>query len=76
MKKFEIGKTYTTRSACDHNCVLKYTITARTASTVTATDERGQSARFRISKKYSEYRDAETFLPWGAYSMAPMISAE
>ncbi len=76
MKKFEIGKTYTTRSACNSECILKYTITARTAATVTATDNHGESAKFRISKKYSEYRNAETFLPWGAYSMAPMITAE
>lgn len=76
MKKFEIGKTYTTRSACNHDCVITYTITARTASTVTAIDNHGESKKFRISKKFSEYRNAETFLPWGSYSMCPMISAE
>ena len=76
MKKFEIGRTYSTRSICNNECVITYTITARTATTVTATDNHGETARFRISKKHSQYRDAETFLPWGAYSMAPMISAE
>lgn len=75
MKKFEIGKTYMTRSACDSNCKIAYTITSRTAATVTATDENGKTAKFRISKKLSEYRNAETFLPWGNYSMCPMISA-
>ncbi len=76
MKKFEIGKTYSTRSICNNECVIAYTITGRTAATVTATNNKGETARFRISKKHSEYRNAETFLPWGAYSMAPMISAE
>ena len=76
MKKFEIGRTYSTRSICNNECVITSTITARTAATVTATDNHGETARFRISKKHSQYRDAETFLPWGAYSMAPMISAE
>lgn len=76
MKKFEIGKTYTTCSIGDTNCIISYTVNARTAQTVTATDKFGKTSKFRISKKISEYRDAETFLPWGNYSMCPMISAE
>lgn len=76
MKTFEIGKTYETRSACNHECVFKFTIAARTAATVTAVDDHGEFKKYRISKKYSTYRDAETFLPFGEYSMCPMISAE
>ena len=38
MRKFEVGKTYSMRSACDHNCVWTYTVTARTAQTITITD--------------------------------------
>lgn len=75
MKKFEVGKKYTTRSVCDYDCIFEYTITARTNSTVTAVDKFGKVAKYRISKKYSEFRDAETFLPMGNYSMCPMISA-
>lgn len=75
MNKFEIGKTYETRSACNHECIFSFTITARTASTVTAVDKFGETKRYRISKKFSEYRNAETFLPFGNYSMCPMISA-
>ena len=37
---------------------------------------RAQGRAFRINKKTSEYRNAETFYPLGQYSMAPMISAE
>lgn len=74
MKKFEIGKTYTMRSACDHECVWSYTVTARTASTVTLTDGK-ETIKCRISKKFSEYRNAETVLPLGNYSMCPMLSA-
>lgn len=76
MKQFEIGKTYSTSSICDSNCIWSYTITERTACTVTATDKFGETRTFRISKKHSEYRNAETFLPEGSYSMCPMISAE
>ena len=75
MKKFEIGRTYTTRSACDSNCIISITVTARTTATITVS-ENGEIKKLRINKKCSEYRNAETVLPWGQYSMAPMISAE
>lgn len=76
MKTFEIGKTYETRSACNSECVWTFTITSRTAATVTAVDDHGETKKFRISKKFSTFRNAETFLPFGEYSMCPMISAE
>lgn len=75
MKQFEIGKTYETRSACDNNCKWLFTITNRTASTVTAVDDKGNERKYRISKKFSTFRNAETFLPFRNYSMCPMISA-
>lgn len=74
MKKFEIGETYSMRSICDHNCVWSYTVTARTAQTVTISDGK-EVKRCRISKMYSEYRNTETIFPLGQYSMAPMFSA-
>jgi len=70
MKKFEAGKTYTTRSICDHDCVISVTIEKRTAKTVTAT-VRGESKTFRVA----EYDGAEFIKPWGSYSMAPIINA-
>ena len=74
MKTFEIGKTYSMRSACDHECVWTYTVIARTASTITITDGK-ETKTCRINKKISEYRNAETILPLGKYSMCPMLSA-
>lgn len=76
MKEFQIGTTYSTRSICDHNCIISLTVTARTASTITALDNHGETKRYKIAKKLSTYRNAETVYPWGQYSMAPMISAE
>lgn len=76
MKTFEIGKTYSTTSICNSDCVWSYTITARTASTVTAVNKYGEEKRYKIIKKLSEYRNAETILPEGRYSMCPTISAE
>lgn len=74
MKKFEVGKQYSMRSICNHDCVWTYTVTARTAQTITITDGK-ETKKCRISKKYSEYRGAETVLPLGQYSMCPMLSA-
>ena len=76
MKQFEIGKTYTTRSLCNHDCIISITVTDRTAATLTVTNDCGEVQKLRIVKKLSEIRNAETVLPWGRYSMAPMISAE
>lgn len=75
MKKFEIGNTYSMRSACDHECVWTYTVTERTAQTITISDGK-VSKKCRISKDVSEYRNAETVYPLGKYSMCPMLSAD
>ena len=75
MKKFEIGQQYSMRSACDHNCVWTYTVTARTTQTVTITDGK-EVKRCRINKKVSEWRGAESVYPLGQYSMAPSLSAD
>lgn len=75
MKKFEIGTTYSMRSACDHDCMWTYTVTARTAQTITLTDGKA-TQKCRISKIASEFRGAETIYPLGQYSMAPSLSAD
>lgn len=71
MKRFEIGKTYSTRSACDHNCIFSGTVVKRTEKTVTFDlDGRG-----RKTCRVSEYDGAESVLPFGRYSMAPIFRA-
>ena len=67
--KFEIGKTYMTRSPCDHDCIITLTVAKRTAKSITTTE--GQ--RFMICTRYSA--DEKVF-PWGKYSMCPSLSAE
>lgn len=74
MRKFEVGKQYKMKSVCDSNCIWSYTVTARTAQTITLTDG-DKTFKLRIIKKTSEYRGAETVYPLGQYSMAPMLSA-
>ena len=74
MKKFEVGKQYSMSSICDHNCIWTYTVTARTAQTITITDGT-EVKKCRINKKISEYSNTETVYPLGRYSMAPSLTA-
>jgi hypothetical protein len=66
--KFEIGNTYTTRSACDHDCIFSITVVARTAKTIKTS--KGKTLRI------SEYDGREQVKPYGTYSMCPIISAK
>lgn len=68
MKAFEIGLTYSTRSICDHNCIIALTVASRTAKTIKTSA--GKTLRV------GEYDGAEFVKPHGSYSMAPIISAE
>lgn len=74
--KFEVGKTYYTRSICNYDCIISGRVLKRTASTVTM-DVKGRGVKtLRINKKLSGYIGAEAVKPWGAYSMAPTLSAD
>lgn len=75
MKKFEIGKTYACSSICNSECVWTFTVIRRTAKTVTFRDKYGEEKTCRINADTSNYRKAETVLPMGRYSMAPMLDA-
>jgi len=72
MTKFEIGKTYFTSSACDHNCIFKYTVIKTTKCFVTLQNERGEEKRVKIHK---DRDDAEYCFPAGHYSMCPVLFA-
>ena len=75
MKKFEVGKTYEQRSICDHNCIWRFTVIARTACTITLQDERGEVKKCRVIKDLSSMYNAEHVYPLGRYSMAPSLHA-
>jgi hypothetical protein len=67
---FEVGKTYVTRSICDHDTIFSFTILARTEKTIT-TKVSGKIVRRGIRV----YDGAEQFKPHGTYSMCAIISA-
>ncbi len=70
MIKFEVGKTYSTRSICDHNCIYSIEVLKRTAKTITVR-EHAEVKTLRISI----YKDVEQVKPHGSYSMAAIIDA-
>jgi len=69
--KFQIGKTYNTRSVCDSNCVISVTIEKRPDKTVTCKVD-GKIKTFRVKPNHN---GEEFFKPWGDYSMAPIMTA-
>ena len=68
MSTFQVGSTYATRSACDHDCIIRVTVAKRTAKTITTDDDK--------VLRVSEYRGIEQVKPWGSYSMAPIVGAD
>lgn len=72
MANFEIGKTYSTRSACDWECVFSFTVLRRTAKRITIEDRHGQVRTVGVQN----YGGDETAKPLGSYSMCPVIRAE
>jgi len=73
MTKFEIGKKYYMRSACDHECIWKFTVIARTAKMITLMDEHGKERKCKVSNMGTI---SEAVFPLGRYSMCPMLNAE
>ena len=74
MRKYEVGKEYSMRSACDHECVWTYTVVERTAATITITDG-NEVKKCRVIKKLSEMDGRECIKPLGSYSMSPTLRA-
>lgn len=71
MVQFQVGKTYATRSICDHDCIHSFTILSRTAKTVTI------SVHGKVVRRGIQLWDSvETFSPFGKYSMSATIKAD
>lgn len=69
--RFEIGKTYFTRSLGDSNCIIRVTIASRTEKFVTSTE----GERFGILQDYLKIDGVEAIRPWGRYSLSPILRA-
>ena len=75
MKRFEVGKAYRTRDAYGDKSKLAYTITKRTAKTITFNDGY-ELQTCRVNEHESESRKAETVFPFGRSSLCPVLSAD
>jgi hypothetical protein len=69
--KFQVGKTYSTRSTCDSECVFSFTILGRTAKTITT-----QVHDKTVRRGLSLWDGVEEFKPFGTYSMCAVIRAD
>lgn len=77
MKKFEVGKQYTHGWIGDCELFTTWTIIKRTAQTITIQDESGRTVKTcRVIKMLSDRNKAETILPFGNYSMCPVLTAK
>jgi hypothetical protein len=70
--QFQIGKTYSCRSLCDHECVWSFQIIARTGKTI----KTACGKTLRINQRLTDYNKSETVFPLGNYSMAPILTAD
>lgn len=52
-KKFEVGRTYATRSVCNSECIFKITIIKRTEKTVTIDEGNGKTKRCKLEESES-----------------------
>jgi hypothetical protein len=68
---FKVGETYSTRSACDHDCIFSYEVISRTAQFVTL---KGSGDRVRRCK-VRHWDNVEVCDPEGRYSMSPVVKA-
>ncbi len=72
INRFEVGRTYSTSSVCDHNCIYSYEVISRTEKTITIMDIFSKSISRR---KVHIFRGAESVYPEGSFSMCPVLTA-
>ncbi len=70
MSKFEIGKTYSTRSVCDCECIFSFEVLKRTAKQLTL--KHGNEI---FKRGVYLYNSVEHCRPMGYFSMCPIIEA-
>lgn len=72
--KFEAGNTYQTRSACDHNCIVKIEVTSRTEKSIKVKVDNSVKT-LRVFMIGDSNDQIEAVRPWGRYSMSPIVAA-
>lgn len=75
MVKFEVGKEYFCTSACDHTCTWIFKVISRTQKTVKIQQASNHPEEI-VSRRIKDDGDSEYVLPFGSYSMAPVLNAK
>ena len=76
-KRFEVGMTYTCRSACDYDCVYRWTVVKRTDKSIWVSEHDRPPVRRAIKLIEVPHMPAvEQAYPAGRYSMCPVIRAD
>jgi len=75
MVKFEAGKEYFCTSACDHTCKWVFKVISRTEKTVKIQQVSNHPEEI-VSRRIKDDGNSEYILPFGSYSMAPVLNAE
>ncbi len=74
--RFEVGKEYYVRSLCDHDCIYRFTVVARTAKQVTLRSKgETKTVKRGVTVCRNGYRNEELCMPHGRYSMAACLGA-
>jgi len=71
---FTPGQTVSARSACDSDVVWTFEVVSRTAKFVTLRDLT-TSDTMRVGVKTDSFDGGEWALPFGSFSMAPVVRA-
>lgn len=71
--RFEVGKTYATRSYGDYECVFTFTVVRRTAQFVTLCIN-GEEVRRKVRVSPLD-PSSERCDPFGVYSLSPVLVA-
>lgn len=69
-RQFVVGRSYSVRSICDHDCIFTFEVVGRTEKTVTL--KAGQRVNRR---KVRQWDGVECCDPHGRYSMSPVLRA-
>ena len=77
--RFEAGRRYETRSACDSNCVWIFEIVSRTKKMVKVQQLHPRTLQPDgevFARHVRTWRSDEEFKPFGSYSMAPIVRSD
>ncbi|HFH0185098.1 TPA: hypothetical protein ACGI7I_003430 [Clostridioides difficile] len=75
MIKFEIGKTYATRSVCDHDCMFTIEVIKRTDKTIAFIEMNSTKYKTEYIRNFDQYVDEFSTLEEAEECLQECLSA-